>query len=424
MSGRAASAAIVIMIVASCSTAAPPGETAVEPSPTSSSAVASPVASSAPPPVASSAPPPVATASLSPAPTPRLDDVVKSFKLVSPGTGWAETDHGLLVTHDDGSSWVDVSPNGDLVLDAHFVGDAGLGTLAMDAVDGQTAFVTTEKTDGGTTTLSIWHTTDGGQTWRPAKLASVPALDTSSDCGCESLSVLIDAVDPLVVFADIVETGGTDDVSHDVFRSQDGGVTWAALSFGIHATGSSPDLAIHFLTADTGSIVFDERTFTTRTGWGHWSEYPEPGSGPVPYPGFGPATYLDDRHWIMGLTLAGTVLIAESTDAGRTWTTHTRPIPKPGNLSVSFVSAMTWIATISTTSGPPADKVGPAETWTSRDAGTTWTFVGKLPTSDTWRSVFVDPSHAWVITSAGGLATTSDGGATWSAILGAPLSGG
>jgi photosystem II stability/assembly factor-like uncharacterized protein len=88
---------------------------------------------------------------------------------------------------------------------------------------------------------------------------------------------------------------------------------------------------------------------------------------------------------------------------------------------VSFVNAMTWIAT---TSGPLDNKAGPAETWISRDAGKTWTFVGTLPTSDTWRSAFVDPSHAWVMTTEGGLATTSDGGATWSTILGAPASGG
>jgi photosystem II stability/assembly factor-like uncharacterized protein len=117
-------------------------------------------------------------------------------------------------------------------------------------------------------------------------------------------------------------------------------------------------------------------------------------------------------------TVTRTIRIAESTDAGRTWTTRTRTLPVTSNLSVSFVNAMTWIATIETTSGPPNNKLGPAETWVSRDAGKTWTLVGKQPTSDTWRSVFVDPSHAWVITSAGGLATTSDGGATWSAILG------
>ena len=397
---RTASVAILILIVASCSSAASPEETAVEPSRTASSAVASPVASVAPPPVASVAPPSVATTSPSPARTPPLDYVVKSFKLVSPGIGWVETDHGLLVTHDDGSSWVDASPNGDI------------GILGLDAIDGRTAFVGSEKKNGSATTISIWHTTDGGQTWRPAKLEVVPTPDTSPDgCGCGGLAVLIDAVDPLVVFADIVVFSGTDSESHDVFRSRDGGVTWAALPFVIQAHGSSPDLAIQFLTADTGSILFDERTFTTRTGWGHWSEYPEPR--------FGPMTYLDDRHWVMGLpdALAGTVRIAETTDAGRTWTTHTRPIPKTTNLSVSFVSAMTWIATIETTSGPPTNKVGPAETWTSQDAGRTWTFIGKLPTSDTWRSRFVDPSHAWVPTGAGGLATTNDGGATWSVIL-------
>src|SRR5882672_9743198 len=161
----AAAAAIVLLVFASCSSAASPEEATVEPSPTSSSAVASPVASVAPSPIATPPPAPVATASPSPARTPRLDGVVTSFKLVSPGTGWVETGHGLLATHDDGSSWVDASPNGDL------------GTLGLDAIDGQTAFVATGKTEGSTTTISIWHTTDGGQTWRPAKLAAVPALD-------------------------------------------------------------------------------------------------------------------------------------------------------------------------------------------------------------------------------------------------------
>jgi photosystem II stability/assembly factor-like uncharacterized protein len=85
------------------------------------------------------------------------------------------------------------------------------------------------------------------------------------------------------------------------------------------------------------------------------------------------------------------------------------------------VSETTWITTVETTS--PTNKIGPAETWISRTAGTTWTFVGRLPTSDTSGPTFIDPSHAWVLTRAGGLATTRDGGATWSAILGAPASG-
>jgi photosystem II stability/assembly factor-like uncharacterized protein len=120
----------------------------------------------------------------------------------------------------------------------------------------------------------------------------------------------------------------------------------------------------------------------------------------------------------MGLTdpVAGTLRIAESNDAGQTWTTHTRPVPNMTNMSVSFVSAMTWIATVETTSGA-ANEVAPAEAWTSRDAGATWTYVGKAPTSDTSRAALIDPSRARVRTGAGGLAATSDGGKTWSVIL-------
>ena len=105
-------------------------------------------------------------------------------------------------------------------------------------------------------------------------------------------------------------------------EARDGGVTWAARS--VRDPGPSgghhADLAIHFLTADAGSIVFDERTFTTRTGWGHWSEYPEPR--------FGPITYLDDRHWVMGLpdALAGTVRIAANP---RMLAGHGRPTSGP-----------------------------------------------------------------------------------------------
>jgi photosystem II stability/assembly factor-like uncharacterized protein len=406
---RSVSVVAMVLIVASCTavssssgtsalpsgaTATPidatPIEASLEPSPVPSAAVASATASSPPTPDATAVP--------SPTRPPPLDAVVNSIKLVSPGTGWVETDHGLLVTHDDGASWVVASPNGVL------------GTIGFDAIDGQVAFVASGKEAGGTTTVSIWHTTDGGQTWQSAKVASVPTPDISGECGCTHVGVQIDAVDPLVVFADIAVYSGTDSESHHVFGSRDGGLTWTALPFGIQANGSPADLAIQFLTADTGSIVFDERTFTTRTGWGHWTEYPEPRIGPV--------TYLDDRHWVMGLTdpVVGTIRIAESSDAGRTWTTRTRPIPKTTNFSVSFVSAATWMATSETTSGP-ANKPAPAEIWTTRDAGKTWAFVGKAPTSDTSRTDFIDPSHAWVPTDAGGLATTSDAGATWSVIL-------
>src|SRR6202162_4413105 len=129
-----ASFATLVLIVASCSPAASPRETAVEPSPTSSLAAASAVAN-----VTS---PPVATTSPTPTRSQRLDDIVTSFKLVGPGTGWAETNHGLLVTNDDGYSWVDAGPNGDL------------RTFGLDAIDRQTAFVASEKKDASTTTIS------------------------------------------------------------------------------------------------------------------------------------------------------------------------------------------------------------------------------------------------------------------------------
>ncbi len=409
---KVALAATAILIVASCrGSASAPADTLSDLPPTAPAAVATPVATPVAgtvgaSPVASFAPSPVASASASSRPTLRLGDVVAAVDLVSPGTGWAATSRGLLVTNDDGSSWSNATPTGDVK------------TIGLDALDRRTAFVASARSDGSETTISIWRTSDGGGTWHEAKLASVPTPDNAPDgCGCASLTVAIDAVDSAVAFADIVETSGTDSESHEIFRTSDGGVTWTALPFAIRAHGAPADLAISFLTLDIGAIVFDGRTFTTRTGWGDWTEYPEPL--------FGPVTNHTARHWVMGLTdpAAGSVKVADSTDAGATWSTYRRPIPATTNVSLDFVSATTWIATIETSSGPSMANLGPAETWRTEDAGTTWTPVGKLPTSDIQGSQFVDPEHGWVLASPGRLATTSDGGATWSTILGEPEPG-
>jgi photosystem II stability/assembly factor-like uncharacterized protein len=266
-----------------------------------------------------------------------------------------------------------------------------------------------DEDNATTTTISIWHTSDGGQSWGRTTVGSFPSFGPS-DCGCEYFNVTIDAVDPRVVFADIVIHSGTDGETHDVHRSLDGGSTWKAIPFSIERTSSPGDMGIHFLTASLGTVLWDDRTFTTRTGWGHWSEYPGASLGSV--------TYLDAHHWIMGSGITSTkARVAESKDSGRTWTTLTRTIPETPNVSLTFLDTTTWLATIETTSGPPDNKAGPAQTWTSTNAGKTWASEGELPTSDILRSVFVDRTHGWVRTDTDGLASTSDGGATWSVIL-------
>lgn len=418
----AASLVLSVLIVASCATSSPsrtvaaaspgaspngaasatPGPTARAtadqvPSPTLSP---SPLATPTPEPVATPTDSPVATLAPtpSPAPTPLPGHLVVDAQLVGPGIGWVETDRALLVTYDDGHSWRDATPVGRRP------------TYGLAALDGQSAYVASDETGASDITVKIWRTWDGGLNWHGTKLASVPP-EANQDCGCVHHGVLIDAVSPLVVFVDVVNTGGVDDEGHQVFRSLDGGVSWKPMPLTIQAQGAPADLAIHFLTADVGTVLFDERLFSTDSGWGHWTELDQGGRVPGP----GPVTFLDGRHWITAGRLQyldGTVPFAESVDAGRTWTVRTRTVPvTPGeglDTAFEFIDSTTWVAVLATHR--------PAETWISTDAGKTWSFVGNQPTSDPRRSTFTDRFHAWVRDDAGGLATTSDGGATWAQI--------
>jgi photosystem II stability/assembly factor-like uncharacterized protein len=84
--------------------------------------------------------------------------------------------------------------------------------------------------------------------------------------------------------------------------------------------------------------------------------------------------------------------------------------------NLTFVDATTWVTVISDTLDQQLDAQGPAETWITTDVGRTWKFAGVQPSSKPQNSTFVDRLHAWVITDTGGLATTSNGGMTWSEI--------
>jgi photosystem II stability/assembly factor-like uncharacterized protein len=352
-----------------------------------------------PPPPETPTPSPVETPSASPTSTPKPGHLVVDAQLVGPGIGWIETDQALLVTDDDGQTWRDATP-------------AGQGaTYGLAALDGQTAFVATDEVGATITTVRIWRTSDGGRTWHGTKLASVPSPDTYADCGCGGHGVLVDIVDALDVFVDVVTVSGTDGEGHDVFRSLDGGLTWKSMVLAIEQHGAPADLAIHFQTATIGTVLFDERLFVTDSGWGQWTEVDPGGHFPAPEP----VTFLDGRRWITAGRLRyvdGTVPFAESVDAGRTWTVATRTVPvTPGEglgTAFEFIDSRTWVASLATR--------GLVQTWISHDAGKSWVFVGNQPSSDPRRSTFVDAFNAWVIDDAGGLAATSDGGANWSPI--------
>ncbi len=334
----------------------------------------------------------------SPVQTPRPGHVVVDANLVGPGIGWVLTDHAVLATDDDGQTWLDVTPAGRFQ------------TYGLAALDRQTAYVASDVSGNDNATVRIYATADGGRTWHWSDLTTVP-LVTMDGCGCGGHGVAIDVVSSLVVFVDVVVYSGTDSEGHDIFGSLDGGLTWKAMPWSIQAEGSGADLSIHFLTASVGTVLFDGRLFATDSGWGQWTEVDQAGRGFAP----GPVTFIDSRHWITAGRLDfvdGAVPFAMSLDAGRTWTVETRTVPvtlgEGLGTAFAFIDSRTWVAMLGTR--------GPVETWISLNTGKTWTFVGDQPTSDPRRSTFVDRFNAWARDDAGGLATTRDGGATWSRI--------
>jgi photosystem II stability/assembly factor-like uncharacterized protein len=240
-------------------------------------------------------------------------------------------------------------------------------------------------------------------------LPPVPHLtgDVCGDsCGAHAI-VLLDAVDSLDIFAELEMVTGMDSTSHSIFRSLDGGRSWKRMPWDQPSDSSPTDMAIHFLTADVGTVTWGSRIFSTDRGWGQWTVFDDQGW---------PVTFVDRRHWI----IAGTVPSLESFDGGRTWAPGTGTDPlEPGALAdviVTPVDVTTWIASISRWLDPVLGGQGPVETWISTNAGETWTFVANQPTTNPRRSTFLDRFHAWVLDDTGGLATTSDGGATWSQI--------
>ncbi len=87
--------------------------------------------------------------------------VIYDFSFFTPLQGWAVTQYGnnILVTIDSGQTWLDATP---VSLGPLPSGTTSWG-LSPFFLDANTAWVTPGHFGSGTSTL--YHTTDGGQTW-------------------------------------------------------------------------------------------------------------------------------------------------------------------------------------------------------------------------------------------------------------------
>jgi photosystem II stability/assembly factor-like uncharacterized protein len=168
---------------------------------------------------------PVATPIPFPTLQPGQPVVLSSLHMLSAEAGWGIEAGGYIVrTEDGGNSWKDVTPDPGVY-------DKG-GFFALDASH---AWVTAEQQCFSNSCpmgdATIWHTVDGGATWRGRRLC------LGSDCGYDYFNQT-EFYDPIAIqFLDeqtgwllVVVGYHTFHENYRLYKTTDGGISWAVVS--------------------------------------------------------------------------------------------------------------------------------------------------------------------------------------------------
>lgn len=262
---------------------------------------------------------------------------LQTIHMIDASTGWALTNTSVLYTRNGWSTWKDVTPHkAAMVAGGYFL-------------SGKEAWIAEAEQQPG---AIVSHTTDGGQTWQSA------ALSANVPLGPDRMSFINDQDGWIEA-----ETGGaTGNDLEMLFRTTDGGKSWAAVSR--TSLGSQDNIPATFpFSGHKTGLTF----INASTGWAT-----------------GPWLYI-------------------TRDGGATWQQQTLPTA-PGQVFAppTFFNARDGIL--------PAG----SQLFITHDSGTTWQSTSVLPESTNLVTAFIDMQHGWVAASTGtGLYSTSDGGEHW-----------
>src|ERR1051325_2538745 len=95
-----------------------------------------------------------------------------------------------------------------------------VSALAVDPTTADTVYAATDPTGEPSTPAKIFKSTDGAAHWRP--------LSTGLPATVEITSIAVDRTTPSVIYAGYADYG--DPGRGGVFKSSDGGESWAAAS--------------------------------------------------------------------------------------------------------------------------------------------------------------------------------------------------
>lgn len=234
--------------------------------------------------------------------------------------------------------------------------------------------------DGANTLgISLWRTVDGGSRWQRTPAADLPfrgkALPTNSETACPSVTPTLDFTSAKVGY---LSPGGCGAGTHPaIWRTDDGGTTWAASPLPV-----------------------------PKGGWGPAQPGPDGYGGAVVV---GPVTDVTGELLAPASRGNSVTVVERSTDGGRTWSAASR-VPtgatpgRPTAAGFEPLSAKAWLDAV------------PGALLSTHDGGQNWE---RTPSDLTVTGPvsFISPTDGWASPGGGQLVaaeSTTDGGADWS----------
>ncbi len=293
---------------------------------------------------------------------PRQFEALSSIHMLDTQAGWAVTAKGhILRTSDGGIHWKNVTPNYPATADQRkVVADFFTFSIAWIAVS--------QIATDGTTTVLIFRTTDGGQTWQETTIQQTSPIYQISFVDAQHGWMLSKQVD--LASAEAV----------NILRTTDGGKTWTVVSSALAASTDTPPPGQLPFGGDKAGLGF----LDTMTGW-------TTGSFP----------------------LNGYVFFYVTHNGGATWNRQTLPFsPDKASTQIAtrpprFFSATDGILPVSFVT----ENASSLDLYMTHDGGESW--KGTTPVAALASTAdFVDVNHGWA--SDGTLLyVTNDGGQLW-----------
>jgi len=338
---------------------------------------------------------------------------IRSFKLLSPTTGWASTGDRLLWTTDNGQHWKDISPSTPSLADTSV--DRFSGTFFLNTQDGWTLYLTEaankDHTPNPDWRPGIYHTylaatVDGGTTWTTvSELPRPTPWQEVTGGGTLAFS------DDLHGWVDLGVSGGG-----VLFATSDGGRTW-------RRPKGDPEVGVDILALTESTVFFaggpDHSLFVSDDAADTVQEVSLTNPPGIPhdlFPLYSLPVFMNEHSGYEVVNYRGPLgsksaaALFATRDGGHTWNPD-RVLSNldEGSRVESTVTEGTWIIPLASRGGQPSlvrlhpkeQPAAPVDEHSGKPGGC--------------RPSFVNPDEGW-LSCQGILFSTADSGTTWTVI--------